>query len=63
MEDELNESNAAMMLEMADSKKKGEVDEEDFIVLMKECGLIPEAIEKTESIHKSYDSALERAKE
>ena len=61
MEDELDESNSNMMIEMADKKKKGEVDEEDFILLMKECGLIPEEIEEPESEHKSYNSELERA--
>lgn len=41
LEHELNESNVSMMIEMADLSNKGEVDEDDFLQLMNECGLIP----------------------
>lgn len=34
LEDLCNESNVTAMIEMADRKKKGEVDEEDFLEIM-----------------------------
>lgn len=40
LEDLLNEENVNMMIEMGDPKKRGFVDEEAFIQLMKEFGLI-----------------------
>ena len=40
MEDELNESNARMMIEMADKSNKGGVNLEDFMTLMTNIGLL-----------------------
>lgn len=61
LEDELTEANVTMMIEMADRKKKGELDIEDFLVLMEEIGLIYEQdIEETISV-KSKGSDYERA--
>ena len=44
LEDELNEQNVNMMIEMGDVTKCGSVNEEEFIVLMREVGLISEPI-------------------
>ena len=42
MEDEMDEQNVQMMIEMADKTNKGYVNEKDFVILMKEIGLITE---------------------
>ena len=44
LEDELNEQNVNMMIEMGDPTNRGCVHEEEFILLMKEIGLISEPI-------------------
>ena len=44
LEDELNEQNVNMMIEMGDDQKKGYIDEDDFIKLMRELGVIFEPI-------------------
>lgn len=63
MEDECNESNVTAMIEMADRKKKGEVDEEDFLELMRDCGLIKDVIEVEPESDKGHNSSFERALE
>lgn len=61
-EDELTESNVEAMIELADRKKQGEVDEADFLELMSFCGLIPEqTIEEPESENDGNNSSFERA--
>lgn len=40
LDDELNEQNVNMMIEMGDKDKKGFIDEEEFIIMMREVGLI-----------------------
>ena len=38
----MDEQNVEMMIEMADKTNKGYVNEKDFVILMKEIGLITE---------------------
>ena len=42
MVDQMNEINLHKMIEVGDRKKRGYVDLEDFMWLMKELGLMPE---------------------
>jgi len=44
----VTEDEVSMMIEMADRDKKGGVDLEDFIELMKQLGLIPDPEKKKE---------------
>lgn len=60
MESELNEQNVEMMIEMADRRKKGELNMDDFLELMSEIGLIPEEVEEEEVEVKSRNSSFER---
>lgn len=57
MMEQVNEINIQKMIEIGDRKKKGYVDQEDFMILMKELGLIPEP----EADESSKDNDLERA--
>jgi centrin-3 len=62
LEDEVNESNVDMMLEMADKKKKGRVEINDFLGVMTELGLIWEKVFDVQSEHPTHDSDYERAR-
>lgn len=62
MMEQVNEINIAKMIEIGDKKKNGYVDQEDFMILMKELGLIPEK-EEGEGCENDLERAYEDAKE
>lgn len=60
MNDQINEINLQKMIEVGDRKKRGYVDIEDFLFLMKELGLIPDDESKENDLEKAYRDAKEQ---
>ena len=52
------------MIEIGDRKKKGYVDQEDFMILMKELGLIPEKEDDSNEndLERAYKDAKEQSR-
>ena len=60
MVDQMNEINLHKMIEVGDRKKRGYVDLEDFMWLMKELGLMPEPESTQTDLEKAYKEAKEK---
>ena len=60
MLDEVNEINLNKMIEVGDPRKRGYVDLNDFLNLMKELGLMPEPETKDNDLEKAYRDAKEQ---
>lgn len=59
MVDQITEDSLERMIEVGDRKNRGYVDQDDFMYLMKEIGLLPDP-EKENDLEKAYRDAKEK---
>ena len=59
MVDQITEDSLERMIEVGDRKNRGYVDQDDFMYLMKEIGLLPDP-EKENDLEKAYRAAKEK---
>jgi len=62
MLDEVDEHNLLKMVEVGDRRNRGYVDQEDFMLLMRELGLLPKVECNENDLEKAYRDAKEQRK-